>query len=138
MQKAPNFELFHIQSEEKFELNKNLGQVVVLTFWTSWCPDCGTDLPKKEQLYQNIDPNKVAMITINVSGRERHDVAGIEFANKFLTQPTLVDQGVSTYQLYEAQGVPTTVIINQEGYITHQFGDQSSFYDIVRALGTLI
>ncbi|MGP4061386.1 TlpA family protein disulfide reductase [Halobacillus sp. H74] len=137
-EQAPHFELPYITGESTYNLEDDIEKVIVLTFWTSWCPDCGKDLPKKEQLYSTVDHEKVKMVTINVSGRERDVKEGVEFAEKFLNQPTLVDEGRMTYDLYACQGVPTTIIIDQQGNIHDRFGDQASFLDVVESLGALI
>ncbi|KGP72537.1 TlpA family protein disulfide reductase [Pontibacillus yanchengensis] len=133
--KAPTFELQDMNGQT-YSLEEDLGNNVVLTFWTSWCPDSARDLPKKEQLFQSMDHEKVKMITINVVGRERNAQEGIDYATKFLTQPTLFDQGTEVYDAYNSQGVPTTVLINREGEIVKQFGDKAQFLDIVEAIGS--
>ncbi|MYL33716.1 redoxin domain-containing protein [Pontibacillus yanchengensis] len=133
--KAPIFELQDMNGEI-YSLEDDLGNNVVLTFWTSWCPDSGRDLPKKEQLFQSMDHDKVKMITINVVGRERNAQEGIDYANKFLTQPILFDKGTEIYDAYNCQGVPTTVLINRNGEIVKQFGDQAQFLEIVEAIGS--
>ena len=136
--KAPHFTLPYMFSYEQFELQEEIGKVIVLTFWASWCPDCGKDLPKKEQLYKTMNHDKVRMLTINVSGRERNPDEAVKYAHQFLTQPTLVDYNREVYDLYKSDGVPTTVIIDQDGHIHEQFGDKASFLDIVESLGSLI
>ncbi|MBH0231014.1 TlpA family protein disulfide reductase [Halobacillus yeomjeoni] len=138
MRQAPNFKLPYINSDKNYTLEEDLGKVVVLTFWASWCPDCGVDLPKKEQLYKTMDHEKVKMLTINVTGRERNVEDGMEYAEKFLTQPTLMDDGREIYERYGSQGVPTTVIIDQNGNIHRQFGDKADFLEIVESIGQLI
>lgn len=136
--KAPLFELPYINHSNTYQLEQDLGKVIVLTFWASWCPDCGKDLPKKEQLYQTMDHEKVVMMTVNVTGRERSKEDAIHYSEEFLTQPTLSDYGRNIYDLYECDGVPSTIIIDQEGNIHAQFGDQAPFLDIVKKLGELI
>ncbi|WP_079478331.1 TlpA family protein disulfide reductase [Halobacillus salinus] len=138
MKQAPNFKLPYMFNDQLFELEKYHGKVVILTFWASWCPDSSRDLPKKEQLFQTMDHDKVQMVTINVTGRERSEEEARKYAEQFLTQPTLTDNGREVYDLYESDGVPTTVIINQDGNIHAQFGDQASFLEVVDALGSLI
>ncbi|REJ10062.1 TlpA family protein disulfide reductase [Halobacillus trueperi] len=136
---APLFELPYIHNHSSiYKLEEDLGKVIVLTFWASWCPDCGKDLPMKEQLFKTMDHDKVKMMTINVTGRERNIEEGIEFKEKFLTQPTLSDEGRYVYDLYNCDGVPSTIIINQQGEIHANFGDQSSFLDIVSKLGEIV
>lgn len=138
MKKAPLFELPYIHNDETYQLGEDIGKVIVLTFWVSWCPDCGADLPKKEQLYKTMDHNKVKMLTINVAGRERTEEKGVQYADEFLTQPTLKDRGREVYDLYECEGVPTTTIIDQQGNVYDQFGDKASFLEIVESIGKLI
>nr|WP_146816715.1 TlpA disulfide reductase family protein [Halobacillus faecis] len=136
---APLFELPYINDHSSiYKLEDDLGKVIVLTFWASWCPDCGKDLPMKEQLFKTMDHDKVKLLTINVTGRERNREEGIEFTEKFLTQPTLADKGRYVYDLYNCDGVPSTIIIDQEGDIHANFGDQSSFLDIVSKLGEIV
>lgn len=138
MEKAPLFQLQEILSGSVYDLKENIGKVIVLTFWVSWCPDCARDLPRKEQLYRSMDSNKVHLLTINVAGRERNSQAGEDFASKYLTQYTLVDEGTTIYNQYQCNSVPTTVIIDQEGFIAARFGDQAEFLEIVEKIGDLV
>lgn len=132
--KAPKFSLSYIDKQGAYCLEDDLGKVIVLTFWTSWCPECGVDLPLKEKFHQVADPEKIKFITINVVGREREPSDGIRFHRDFLTQPTLVDRGLETYRAYNCQGVPTTVIINQNGDIVQQLTDQAKPITIIEAI----
>lgn len=135
---APSFCLNYLTKPGSYRLDQDRGSIIVLTFWASWCPDCSSDLPKKEQLYQSIDQKKVKMLTINVPARERDPLEGIRYAEKFLSQPTLVDEGRKLYDQYQCKGVPTTIIIDQTGHIYRQFGAQVSFIEIATALGDLL
>ncbi|MCD5325186.1 MULTISPECIES: TlpA disulfide reductase family protein [Pontibacillus] len=135
--RAPHFTLPATDGSQ-YELEQDLGKVIVLTFFTSWCPDCSRDLPKKEHFYQSLNRNEVKMMTINVTGRERNAEEGIAFANKFLSQPTLIDRGREIYDLYGCTGVPTTVVINQQGMIEATFGDKADVMEVMKTIGTLL
>ncbi|MBM7541465.1 redoxin domain-containing protein [Amphibacillus cookii] len=136
--RAPDFCLPYIDRDQYYQLSDQRGKIVVLTFWASWCPDCSNDLPLKERLYQSIDQTKMSFITINVVGRERDPNEGIRYYQKFLSQPTLIDHGIDVYRKYNCLGVPTTVIIDQQGYIIKQFTDQAKPLDIMETIGELI
>ena len=135
---APNFTLPYLNQEGRFTLSEDIGKIIILTFWASWCPDCSVDLPKKEKLYQSLDHKEVKLLTVNVTGRERNDNAAMQFTTKFLTQPTLADNGTEIYDLYKCKGVPTTVLIDKKGNLHKQFGDQADFMEIVASLGELL
>ncbi|WP_077623586.1 TlpA family protein disulfide reductase [Sediminibacillus massiliensis] len=127
-----------IDSNELYQLEEDKGKIVVITFWVSWCPDCAVDLPKKEQLYQTMDREKVKMMTINVTGREREEKAGLSYKEKFLKQPTLADENRKVYERYNCEGVPSTVIIDQDGELRGQFGEKANFLEIVKTIGGLL
>ncbi|KGX92827.1 thioredoxin [Pontibacillus halophilus JSM 076056 = DSM 19796] len=136
--KAPMFTLPTIDEESSYSLSDDLGKIVILTFWASWCPDTARDLPKKEQFHQSADSDMLSMVTINVPGRERSDEAELQYANKYLSQLTLKDRGREIYDKYGCTGVPTTAIINREGDIHEVFGDKASMMEIVQSVGQLL
>ena len=136
--KAPEFKLPYIDQDKYYDLKDDLGKIVVLTFWTSWCPECSIDLPIKEKLHQTIESDKIRFITINVAGRERTPDDGGRFYHEFLNQPTLVDNGLEVYRKYQCKGVPTTVIIDQTGMIITQITNQAKPLDIMQAISPYI
>ncbi|MGA9287112.1 MAG: TlpA disulfide reductase family protein [Anaerobacillus sp.] len=132
---APNFELEEVRSGETIRLSDFSGKPVMITFWVSWCPDCMKDLPMKEQFYEHADPKTIAFVTINVTGRERSEEAGKDFAIKNqLPFPVLGDIGRETYDIYECTGVPTTVLLDKNHDIVNVFDDQSTFLEIAKSL----
>ncbi|MCA0971740.1 TlpA family protein disulfide reductase [Halobacillus litoralis] len=138
MNQAPDFELSYMFSDDTFRLSEQKGKATILTFWASWCPDSSRDLPKKEQLYKTMNHEQIEMYTINVTGRERNEEEAVKYAEQFLTQPTLVDRGRDIYDLYNCDGVPSTIIIDREGKIVASFGDKAPFLDVVEAIGKVI
>ena len=132
---APNFELEEVRSGEIIRLSDFSEKPVMITFWASWCPDCMRDLPMKEQFYEHADPKRIAFITINVTGRERSEEAGRDFAIKNqLPFPVLGDIGKEIYDSFGCTGVPTTVLLDKNHHIVNIFDDQSSFLEIAKAL----
>ncbi|TCP23505.1 peroxiredoxin [Scopulibacillus darangshiensis] len=132
---APNFELFDLKSHQEVKLTDFRGLPVMITFWVSWCPDCQRDLPLKTQFYQSLDKSELGFLTINVTGREHAEKDGPRFAEEHdLPFPILIDNGTEVYDAYECSGVPTTIIMDKDHRITHQFGDKASFYDVLEAL----
>ncbi|GGD06814.1 TlpA family protein disulfide reductase [Pontibacillus salipaludis] len=134
---APHFELPAIDGSH-YHLEQDLGKIIVLTFWASWCPDCSRDLPKKEHFSQSLNREDLKMLTINVAGREGNPEEGVAFAYKFLTQPTLIDRGTEVFDLYQATSLPTTVVINKQGQIEAKFGDKADVMEIMKTIGTLL
>ncbi|MFC4735845.1 TlpA disulfide reductase family protein [Bacillus daqingensis] len=121
-------------SEETVVLS-NFDQPVILTFWTTWCPESQTDLQLKQALYRSADPNKLDMYTVHVPGREAAGADPAAFYEKAgLSIPALQDDGRALYDRLNLNGVPSTVFISRQGEVTHVLGDQASPEEIWRAL----
>lgn len=134
MTMAPEFRLPFIDQDAHLSLSDLRGRVVLLTFWASWCPDCSQDMPMKERLYRSVDQNKLLMLTINVAGRERSPNDAVRYKNNFIKQPTLIDNNRDTYLDYNCLGVPTTVLIDQEGQIIKRWGEELDFFDLMSTI----
>ncbi len=133
--KAPEFTLKNAQTGEKVSLSDFNNKPVILTFWVSWCPDCQRDLPKKAQFYRSMSSNELGFLTINVTGREHAEEDGLKFMEEFdLPFPVLRDNEIDTYEAYQCEGVPTTVILDETHTIRHQFGDKADFMEILQAI----
>ncbi len=126
---APDFTLAD-QSGQTHRLSDYRGRIVYLTFWASWCDPCLQELPDIEQLYQDRGSNTGDLVVLGVvfpshsdgsaEGNEQHEKtsAGInEFLKEnSLTFPVLFDEQGSTFSAYDVTGLPTTYLIDREGY----------------------
>lgn len=137
--RAPSFTLTDIQSNKKVSLDDFRGKPVMITFWASWCPDCQRDMPQKHALFEKVPEDKLAFLTINVTGREASADAGRKFVEKNNYHfPVLLDNGTETYDKYGCMSVPTTILLDEDHHIAASFNDQASYMDIFMALGQLI
>ncbi|MBB6449085.1 thiol-disulfide isomerase/thioredoxin [Geomicrobium halophilum] len=139
MKQAPVFSLYDLYEGQEVTSEQYKGIPLMLTFWTSWCPDSQRDLQKKEILYSKLDDQTLAMLNINVIGRERKPRAGQDYVNAHqLLIPMVEDQGTDTYERFRCQGVPTTVLITADGEIAQQFGDKTTFEEIMKHVAPLL
>ncbi|SDI27699.1 TlpA family protein disulfide reductase [Natribacillus halophilus] len=139
MKQAPAFSLYNPYKEREVTNEDFAGTPLLLTFWTSWCPDSQRDLQKKEALYPKIDKSALAMLNVNVPGRERAPQAGQKYVESHeLLIPMVEDAGTDAYERYQCQGVPTTVLITADGKVARQFGDKTPFEDIMYHMAKLV
>ena len=90
-------------------------KVVVLVFWTTWCPYCREALKSLQADFKSIANMGVELLAINVA-EPKHKVD--KFAQAFkLSFRVLLDQNASVADHYGLLGVPTYVIINKSGQI---------------------
>lgn len=89
------------------------GKVVVLDFWATWCGPCVASLPHWNELTLKFQDQPVVFIAIS---DENKDVV-----TSFLKRRTISSwvglEGItqSTRDRYGIRGIPTTIIVNQNG-----------------------
>lgn len=115
-QPAPGFELQSL-SGAKISLDDYQGDVVVLNFWATWCPPCRAEMPGIQEVYAQYKGKGLTVLGINAH-EEKSLVNEFVFASE-LTFPVLLDAQSIAMNRYQASGLPTTVIIDRNGMITH-------------------
>ncbi|MGM0445352.1 MAG: TlpA family protein disulfide reductase [Bacillota bacterium] len=109
---APDFTLENLSGKE-ISLSDFRGQKVFLNFWASWCPPCKEEMPDIQKLYKENDDIKV--LTVNV--QESKDTAFDYMITNNYSFTTLLDTDGSIGSRYLVRGIPTTVIIDEDGII---------------------
>jgi cytochrome c biogenesis protein CcmG/thiol:disulfide interchange protein DsbE len=89
------------------------GQPVVVNFWASWCHYCAQEAPDLEALYQQYHPKGLAVLGVGTDDAKSLQAKAKELG---LTYP--VGSGPETAQRYGVDGVPHTVFVNRDGWIT--------------------
>lgn len=100
-------------------------QPVLLFFWTTWCPYCQSELLMLHGRYPKLVQDGLEVFAINVG--ESMDTVTAYTRNFGLGYKVLLDQDTSVANSYKAVGVPTFVLVNQEGNVVFQdniFPDQ--------------
>ncbi len=113
---APDFTLDTLDGG-RVTLSELRGKIVVVNFWTTWCPPCRTETPALEKAYEQYENSEVLILGVNLTNQD--SVSAVEsFAREFeLTYPLLLDRDGSVGYLYQVNGLPTTYFINREGVI---------------------
>lgn len=131
--KAPDFTLNDQYGLEHI-ISQYEGKIIYLTFFATWCPNCGRELPSLESLYKEYGENQEDVVILGVAspniGREGDEA----YIKSYLeeggyTFPVAMDhQGNVAYQ-YSVRAVPTSYVIDREGnikyYIPGAIGEQS-------------
>ncbi|HZK29150.1 MAG TPA: TlpA disulfide reductase family protein [Clostridia bacterium] len=116
------------QFGEEHLLSDYEGKVIFLNFWATWCPPCKGELPDIEGLYRDNNRNTGALAVLGVifpdeegasspSQREMNTEGIKQFLlEEDLTFPVLLDTEGKIFEKYRVTGLPTTFIIDREGY----------------------
>ena len=114
--KAPGFSLPLADSGRETSLASLLGKVVLVDFWTTWCPPCQFELPALERIYR--DWNSRGLEIVGVSD-EKAEIVQKYREEKGHTFPTVVDTRRHAYNAYQVYAIPTVVLIGRNGSIVN-------------------
>ena len=125
--KATNITLKNVDGITK-SLDMYKGKKIILNFWASWCPPCKREMPSLQKFY-SLYKNNVSVIAV-ASGQSEDDV--FPFISQMKIEPTfeiLYDEQQIASINYNIQAMPTSFIINKDGYITHYAIGEIDFMD---------
>ena len=100
----------------KYAMSQDLGKVVVVNFWGSWCSPCRAEADDLEKTFQATKAKGVSFIGINT--RDDRDSA-IQFERNRVTYPSIYDfDGKVALQFDLPQtSTPATLILDRQGRI---------------------
>ncbi len=97
----------------KHTLEQYRGKVVVLDFWSSWCPHCNDAMPAMQRLHEQYADRGVAILGVNCRERTAIDKAAY-VRQKGFTYPVIED-GDTLAVRYKVGGIPAFYVIDRDG-----------------------
>lgn len=112
--KAPDFTLINMEGE-KFQLSDQLGKVVVLNHWATWCGYCIQETPDFIEMSEEL--KDMGVLFVGISPEEWSEIK--PFAEEYgISYPLLKDDGTFK-KAYHPGLYPTTYVINRHGELAH-------------------
>ncbi|TVR30170.1 MAG: TlpA family protein disulfide reductase [Spirochaetaceae bacterium] len=113
-QRRIDFDLENL-AEESRSLSDYRGRLLFLNFWATWCPPCIEEMPSMQRLSDQLLGEGLTMVAVNVQ-EGRDDIR--PFVDELgLTFEILLDRRGQTGQAYGVRGLPTTVLLDRQGYV---------------------
>jgi len=89
------------------------GKVVVINFWTTWCPSCQIEMPDLEKLHQRFKTSDFILLAVDL--RESRETVQKYFQRNKLNFTALLDSDGEVAHSFGIRSIPTTFIIDQSG-----------------------
>jgi thiol-disulfide isomerase/thioredoxin len=131
---APEFSAT-LSSGEPINLDTLKGKVVLLDFWGTWCKACLASLPLLKDLAANVDPKKVAIVSIDED--EPKETWERFVQSNGMNWAQVYDGDRSLSRAFSVDGFPRYVVLSKDGVILAQFKgwNQSGESTIKTAIG---
>lgn len=127
--KAPDFNLADLDGNI-LNFSAYEGQVVMLTFWGTWCGPCIQEIPDFIELYDEYNKEGLEIVGIAIQSGSPENIKLFSEHYK-INYPILTDiNGNESYKAFSDYGiisgvgmraVPTTFLIDRDGYIVKTY-----------------
>lgn len=118
---APDFTLQAFDGRE-LALADHLGEKPLLVvFWSFFCFPCQRELPRLEELYQELGPGQLAVIGISLDGPQFDERVLPFIRQKGITFPNAYDRETEEFfevaERYGVVGTPTSFLVDAQGRV---------------------
>ena len=118
---APAFTLRDINGKQ-VSLSDFSDQVVLISFWATWCTPCQAEMPHLQRFYDTYKDQGFAVLSINTDDARSSSQVKPLVKSKGLTFPVLLDRETSVVALYNpAKTLPFGVLLARDGSIAQVF-----------------
>ena len=101
---------------EKISINNYSGNSIILNFWATWCAPCRKEMPMLERLKSSEKFKNTEILAINIADES------YEKSKKFFNELNIKNleiffgTGSEIAKKLSIRGLPTTILIDKEGY----------------------
>lgn len=131
---APDFVLKSVAGNN-LRLSEFRGEVVMLSFWASWCGDCRAQLAELGAMHERYGDAGAELLAVSLD----QSAKAASDATRGTSYPVLHDAGGEVGRLYDVSKVPVVVLIDRGGVVREVFegyrrGDEARYLERVQAL----
>lgn len=126
-----------------FKVENYRGKILLLNFWTTWCPPCRGELPDLVRLHRDFDTDKVAVVGISIDDRGTPEQIQTKLRQALVTYqidyPIFFDSKMELYQAFGTfPAIPTTFLIDTQGQVRKVYEGARSYTDFAQDIQSLL
>jgi peroxiredoxin len=111
---APDFVLKSLTGSN-VRLSEYRGEIVMLSFWATWCGDCRSQLETLDEMRAMYGNAGIAVLAVSLDKEGRSADRMLQAMH--LEYPVLHDAGGDVGRLYDVGSLPTTILIDRDGIV---------------------
>ena len=115
---APNFTLKSLRGDN-IKLSEHRGEVIMLSFWATWCDKCKQHFPVLNNIYLKYRDQGFTLLSINTEDAD--DLAKVRkwLKGRRVAYPILLDITHGVADKYEVSDMPSTYLLDRDGHLRY-------------------
>ena len=97
-------------------LSEYENKLLILNFWATWCEPCKEEMPSLQNLQKNPNFKNLKILPINIGQEDKDSIKKFFSDMKINTFEIFYDPDVKLAKKFSLRGIPTSVLINKDGY----------------------
>ena len=130
---APNFSMTDLNGKE-IELSQLRGKAILLDFWSSWCVPCRAEMPSIELLHRQFKDKGLIVLGID---EEQTQIQAAFLSKSGFSFTSIPEPKRELSNQFGVGGIPTTILIDQKGYIRAHKQGAVSYEDLRKTLNEI-
>ena len=106
-----------IKSEgQKVSLQDYKSNPIIINFWATWCAPCKKEMPSLDKLKTLSEFKNINILPINIGGDNYQKSKKFFDELKIINLEIFTGSGPEFSQLFKLRGLPTTILIDRNGF----------------------
>ena len=97
-------------------LSEYENKLLILNFWATWCEPCKEEMPSLQNLQNNTNFKNLKILPINIGQEDKNSIKNFFSEVNIKTFEIFYDSDVKLAKKFSLRGIPTSVLINKDGY----------------------
>ena len=107
---------FKNEKDKNVLLSEYENKLLILNFWATWCEPCKEEMPSLQNLQNKSKFKNLKILPINIGQEDKNSIKKFFSDVNIDTFEVLYDSDVKLAKKFSLRGIPTSILINKDGY----------------------
>ena len=107
---------FKNEEDKTVSLSEYKNKLLILNFWATWCEPCKEEMPSLQNLQNNPNFKNLKILPINIGQEDKNYIKKFFLDVKINSFEIFYDSEVKLAKKFSLRGIPTSILINKDGY----------------------
>jgi thiol-disulfide isomerase/thioredoxin len=107
---------FKNEKDRNVSLSEYENKLLILNFWATWCEPCKEEMPSLQNLQNNSNFKNLKILPINIGQEDKNSIKKFFLDVEINSFEIFYDFDVKLAKKFSLRGIPTSILINKDGY----------------------